>query len=311
MPPTYRRMSLNRPISRTVRLLFWALCASFAWNVSAAEVLALMPDVREPYRSVLNQIVDGIRAAADTRLVEVPATPGNSRSPITVANERVVIALGSTAVQAALTTSARLPVVTGAVVSPTGDPPLPGVSLESDPTALFRQLHALRPGIRRVFWLYRPERSGWLLENARAAARGTGVELVAHPVDGARDAMRGYQEILNTADSGTDAVWLSQDPALVNDDSTLPDILSLAWTHNTVVFSGSLQHVANGVLFALVPDNATMGQELARVALAEAKGKSVGFIPNRGLRRAVNWRTAEHLGIAVDSRDYDLVLPAR
>jgi hypothetical protein len=65
------------------------------------------------------------------------------------------------------------------------------------------------------------------------------------------------------------------------------------------------------VLFALVPDNGAMGQELARVALAEAKGKPVGFIPNRGLRRAINRRTAEHLGIAVDPRDYDFVLPAR
>jgi putative ABC transport system substrate-binding protein len=279
--------------------------------VSAAEVLTLMPDVSEPYRSVLNQIVDGIRAAADTRLVEVPATPSGTGTPVRVNDERVVIALGSTAVQAAISTSPRLPVVTGAVVSPTGEPPLPGVSLESDPTALFKQLRALRPGVRRVFWLYRPERNGWLLENAIAAAKGAGLELVGRAVDNARDATRGYQEILNSADSATDALWLSQDPALVNDESTLPDILSLAWTHNTVVFSGSLQHVANGVLFALVPDNGAMGQELARVALAEAKGKAVGFIPNRGLRRAINRRTAEHLGIALDTRDYDFVLPAR
>lgn len=270
-----------------------------------------MPDVREPYRSVLNQIVDGIRAAADTRLEEVPATPQNAGNPVTVAGERVVIALGGTAVQAALAAPTRLPVVAGAVVSPTGEPPLPGVSLESDPGALFRQLHALRPGIRRVFWLYRPERNGWLLQGARAAASNLGLELVSRPVDSARDAIRGYQEILNSADSATDALWLSQDPALVNDDSTLPDILSLAWTHNTVLFSGSLQHVANGVLFALVPDNGAMGRELARVALAEAKGQAVGFIPNRGLRRAINRRTAEHLGIAVDTREYDFVLPAR
>jgi putative ABC transport system substrate-binding protein len=293
------------------RLLIWALCASFAWRVSAAEVLTLIPDVREPYRSVLNQIVNGIRTAADTRLVEVPATAGSTENPVKLADERVVIALGNSAVQVALATSTRLPVVTGAIVSPTGEPPLPGVSLETDPTALFRQLHALRPGIRRVFWLYRPERSGWLLQDARTAASNLGLELVSRPVDTARDAIRGYQELLDSADSQTDALWLSQDPALVNDDSTLPDILSLAWTHNTVVFSGSLQHVANGVLFALVPDNGAMGQELARVALAKAKGKSVGFIPNRGLRRAINRRTAEHLGIAVDARDYDFVLPAR
>ena len=311
MLPTRCRPSIARPPSRLVRLLLCGFFATLAWGVSAAEVLTLMPDVREPYRSVLNQIVDGIRAKADTRLVEIPATPGGDGSAFAVGDERVLIALGSTAVQAALSTSARLPVVAGAVVSPTGEPPVPGVSLESDPAALFRQLRALRPGIRRVFWLYRSERSGWLLENARAAAGNLGLELVSRPVDSARDAIRGYQEILDSADSQTAALWLSQDPVLVNDDSTLPDILNLAWTHNVVVFSGSLQQVARGVLFALVPDNGAMGEELARVALAQAKGKSVGFIPNRGLRRAINQRTAEHLGIVMDPRDYDFVLPAR
>jgi hypothetical protein len=54
-----------------------------------------------------------------------------------------------------------------------------------------------------------------------------------------------------------------------------------------------------------------MGSELARVALDLADGKTVTFRPNRSLRSAINRRTAEHLGIAVDARDYDLVLPAR
>lgn len=311
MPATRCRDTRGKLHSRlATRLFAFAVLASAAWAVAAADVLAVVPDVREPYRSVLYQMLDGIRKTASVRLVQLPAGE-TSASLLTVTDERVVIALGSTAVQAAESSSTRLPMVTGAVVTPTGQPPLPGISLESDPGALFEQLISLRPGILTVHWLYRPARSGWLLENAQAAARKYKLELDAVATDDARTSAQRYQEILNRADSATEAVWLSQDPALVGEDSTLPDILNRAWANNIVVFSGSLQHVAHGVLFALFPDNEAMGSNLAKLALEHAGGAPARFEPNRGLRRAVNRRTAEHLNIRLEPGDYDLVLPAR
>lgn len=294
-----------------IRLCVLVVMTNMAWAVAAADVLAVVPDVREPYRSVLNQMLDGIRRAASVRLVQIPAPGAGSAPPLTVTDERVVIALGSTAVEAAGSLSARLPVVTGAIVTPTGQPPLPGISLETDPGVLFKKLLSLRPGIRTVHWLYRPARSGWLLERAQAAARKYKLKLDAIATEDARSAAQRYQEILNHADSATEAVWLSQDPALVSNDSTLPDILNRAWENNIIVFSGSVQHVAHGVLFALYPDNEAMGNDLAKLALALANGAPPRFDPNRGLRRAVNRRTAEHLNISLESGDYDLVLPAR
>lgn len=312
MPATICRGTRGKLHSRlAVRLFAFAALASLTWAVAAAEVLAVVPDVREPYRSVLDQMVEGIRKTTSARLVQIPATETAGELSLTVIDERVVIALGSTAVQAAQPLLARLPIVTGAVVMPAGQPPLPGVSLESDPGALFEQLVRLRPGIRTVHWLYRPARSGWLLETAQAGARKHKLQLVAIATDDARTAAQRYQEILSRADSASEAVWLSQDPALVSDDSALPDILDRAWANHIVVFSGSVQHVAHGVLFALFPDNERMGANLARLALARADGAPVQFEPNRGLRRAINRRTAEHLGISLDPGNYDLVLPAR
>ncbi len=312
MPATYCRGTYGKLRSRlVVRLFAFAALVSAVLTVSAADVLTVVPDVREPYRSVLYQMVDGIRKTASTRLVLIPGTETGGGASLSVNEEKVLIALGNTAVQAAEPLSARLPVVAGAIVTPSGQPPLPGISLESDPGALFRQLLSLRPGIRTVHWLYRPARSGWLLERAQAEARKLKLELAAVATDDARTAAQGYQEILNSADNATEALWLSQDPALVSEDSTLPDILNQAWANNFVVFSGSVQHVAHGVLFALFPDNEAMGANLAQLALAHASGKSVQFEPNRGLRRAINRRTAEHLGIGLEPSDYDLVLPAR
>jgi putative ABC transport system substrate-binding protein len=293
--PACRRDTQGKPLflRLIVPLFVLGIFSSLAWDAAAADVLAVVPDVREPYRSVLYQMVDGIRKTASVRLLEIPSTPGAPQAQaLSVADERVLIALGATALEAAGSLSTQIPIVAGAIVAPAGQPPLPGISLESDPGALFEQLLRLRPGIRTVHWLYRPARSGWLLERARAAAHR-------------------YQEILISADSATEALWLSQDPALLSDDSMLPDILNRAWANNIVVFSGSVQHVAHGVLFALFPDNEAMGADLARLALAHASGKTARFEPNRGLRRAINRRTAEHLGIRLATADYDLVLPAR
>lgn len=293
------------------RVLVFAVLLATGWSAAAADVLAIVPDVSEPYRAVLYQIVDGMRRSASVRLVQIPSSNRPNQPALTVEGERVAIALGGTAVQAADPLRARLPVLAGAVVAPTGTPPLPGVSLETDPEALFKHLTALRPTIRTVHWLYRPERSGWMLPHAQAAARQSKLTLVAVAVEDARSAAQRYQEILGRADSQTDAVWLSQDPALIGADSTLPDILGRAWARNIVVFSGSVQHVAHGVLFALYPDNTAMGENLARLALAHASGRPATFQPNRELVAAINRRTAEHLGITPELARYDLVLPAR
>lgn len=301
---------LRRPCVSGRAVVFAVLCAC-GWSAAAADVLAIVPDVREPYRSVLYQIVDGMRGGASVRLVQLSAEQGGKQAAPTVEGERVAIALGGTAAQVAEPIRAQLPLFVGAVVTPSGQPPLPGLSLETDPARLFERLTELRPTIRTVHWLYRPERSGWMLERAQAAARQNNLTLAAAAVENARAAAQRYQELLAGADSKTDAVWLSQDPALIGNDTTLPDILGNAWARNIVVFSGSVQHVAHGVLFALYPDNAAMGKSLVRMALAHAGGAATDFEPNREVQSAINRRTAEHLGIAPALDRYDVVLPAR
>lgn len=280
-------------------------------SVTAAELLVTMPQVREPYRSVLNQIVDGVERTASVRLVVLDEAALARTGAVLPQGERVVIALGISAVKASSPLRTQLPVAVGAILTPDGHPPLPGISLEADPDLLFARLRLLRPNIRTVYWLYRPVRNGWLLDHAEEAAHAHDLELIAIATENARTAAQRYQEILNRVDSSIEAVWLTQDPALLSVDSALPDILNRAWTKNIVVFSGSVQHVAHGVLFALFPDNVAMGEDLAQLALAHADGETVTFTPNRSLRSAINRRTAEHLGITVDARDYDLVLPAR
>ncbi len=309
MPHGGRNYKRGPPLA--ARLVVAVFLVSHAALV-AAELLVVVPEVREPYRSVLAQIVDGIKTVTSARVTQsAEKTASGSGQNRSGRDAPVTIALGSTAVSAAAKMSDRQSFIVGAVIMPTGEPPLPGISLEPDPGRLFDQLVRLQPRIRTVHWLYRPARSGWLLERAQAAADERKLRLVAVATQDARAAAHRYQEILATADSTTDALWLSQDPAILGEDSTLPDILERAWAKNVIVFSGSAQHVARGALFALFPDNVGMGADLAKMALQKSKGVATKFELNRSLRRAINRRTAEHLRIAMEPGDYDLVLPVR
>lgn len=310
-PAPHRAATRQCGLRRICVIAVFMGLAGIGWAAAAADVLAIVPEVSEPYRSVLYQIVDGMRRTASVRVVQLSAGTSSAQPDLSVRDERVAIALGNTAVTAAAVLQTRVPVVAGAIVAPTGQPPLPGLSLEADPGALFKQLLDLQPSIRTVHWLYRPDRSGWLLKRAQRAAANHKLTLAAVAVLDARSAAQHYQEILSRADSKSDALWLSQDPALISNDTALPDILGKAWANNIVVFSGSVQHVARGVLFALFPDNGAIGADLARLALAHADGAAMQFEPNQSLQSAINRRTAEHLGIAPALGNYDVVFPAR
>jgi hypothetical protein len=80
------------------RLIAFAALLATGLSAAAADVLAIVPDVSEPYRAVLYQIVDGMRRSASVRLVQIPSGAAPGRPALTVEGERVAIALGGTAV---------------------------------------------------------------------------------------------------------------------------------------------------------------------------------------------------------------------
>jgi putative ABC transport system substrate-binding protein len=64
----------------------------------------------------------------------------------------------------------------------------------------------------------------------------------------------------------------------------------------------------------MYPNNEAHGKQAASLLLKEARGYQVDkrIYPTEGLQRAINSRTAEHLGLDVSKaelREFDLVFP--
>jgi putative ABC transport system substrate-binding protein len=161
--------------------------------------------------------------------------------------------------------------------------------------------------------VYDPRQNAWMMRLAKEAARAQGLELVAREAQDLRSAISTYQQILATADSSQDAIWLPQDSTTVEDGTVLPLVLQESWARNLAVFSSSFGHVKRGVLFSLYPNNVELGRHLAGSALgylASGGNEGGGMLPLREVLMAINQRTARHLDINTSrQQDVDMVFP--
>lgn len=278
-------------------------------------ITVIYPDIGEPYRSVFAQIIDGIQDRAGGRVIaNVAVGPkldvGALNDSLRRQDARVVIALGREGMKVASALDNNIGIVAGGVLAaPAQDTrSLQVNSLSPDPALLFSHLKGMVPRVRRVFAVYDPRQSAWMMHLAKEAARAQGLELVVYEVHDLRSAMHAYQEIFNTVDSRRDALWLPQDATSVEDSSVLPLVLQESWNRNLAVFSSSFAYVRRGLLFSLYPDNVELGRQLASSALgflASSKKEMPGMLPLRAVQMAVNLRTAKHLGIDLD-RQHDV-----
>jgi len=320
-------LAWTAPVIADAPMPFNAARAALVLAAGAADVrgqdrtvAVIYPKLGDPYRSVFAQIVAGIREASSRDMVSIELTPDISVDELADQLHRqqagVVIALGRQGLKLAARLPDTLPIVGGAVLASPEDRPGSGtlVSLAPDPRLLIEQLKRLAPSVKRVHVVYSPQQNRWLMELAASAARSNGVDLLPIETDDLRAALKEFHAIMDTAKVGQDAIWLPQDSRVLDEQVVLPFVLQAAWDRSIIVFSSTLGHVRRGALFALYPDNAEMGRQLATSASTLLSQKGAPAIePVNTLRLALNTRTAGHLGLNIEPIENDIALrfPAR
>jgi putative ABC transport system substrate-binding protein len=314
---------MQLPAFNSIRSVAAALLAGLLLCAPApqarCEALAVIyPDIGEPYRRVFSEIIGGIeeqsKAKARAFPVAAGSEPADVQSGLRAAGARVVIALGRLGMKAASTLDPSVAVVVGGVSAVPDPDKLTGISLMPDPALLFTQLRALVPGVRRVLVVYNPLSNEPLIKLAREAAKAQGLELQALEALDLAAAARRYEAALASADARRDALWLPQDLTTVDETTILPIVLRESWNRGLPIFSSSVLHVKKGALFALYPNNAGLGRELAALAMSLQNGEPVrrGIAPLRSVHAALNSRTASHIGLTLapgQQQAFDAIYP--
>ena len=208
------------------------------------------------------------------------------------------VILGKASQQLSLQLDLNIPVVTGAHILASDSSA--SVCLAAAPDILFAKLTQLSPKVRRVFVIHSERNTGWLIKDAQAAARQRNLKLVPLVIESQTEVASALNEMLQKVEPGRDAIWLPLDP-MVPTRTILPKLLKVAWQKDLIIFSNNPIDVKKGILFAMYPDYANMGQQL--VAMAQARIQNQGTAQpeaSRYLKIALNNRTASHLGIDID-----------
>lgn len=283
----------------------------------------IYPEIREPYRSVFIRISEGVKDELGDKVIirSLQREDVISETATWIESRLInsVIALGRHGQALHKELPDSIPVILGAVhMSPElQESRYIGITLTPDPLMVFNRLRDLAPETERVHVVYHRVRNAWMIDKAKDAAQQLGIALDARPADNLPDAAKLYQEILANQEAGTDALWLLQNPAVLDERALLPEILKTAWDRKLTVFSSNPAHVKRGVLFALYPDNYNMGRSLAKLALNITRNGQLsarqGLEPLEDLMIAVNIRTGAHLGLNISRhqmRSFDLVFPS-
>lgn len=303
----------SRPVRRWLLLTCLLLVMPVLQAAESVRIAVLYPTASEQVGQIYEQIIRGMAREGVVllrRSLDEDTEAAEIQHWLKSEGSQAVVLLGKRGLRFSAGLRVDIPVITGAHVGIRAD--RSAVTLAADPAQLLQTLKALQPGVRRVCVIYNPQNSGWLIELARAAADKLGVTLKAVPSASARESGLALRQILQQAKPGQDAVWLLLDPVFPV-KLLLPELLKVAWERDLLIFSGNPYHVQQGVLFALYPDYSVLGRQLVGLALRQVEaGGPVTHEPSRYLKRAINLRTAAHLGISAERaarQGFDLSFP--
>ena len=310
---------MNCLIKLYVRISIAALLCWCASTFAESKVGIIIPQLRAPFNEIFEAVADGVdnklgRPAARI-VLQKDYAPGEINNWLRKENISSVITLGSRGKKATMYIPNNTPVVLGGLLSaPSSTNIYPGLALTADPGTMFGLLRKLDESRNKIIVVYNPLKYQWLIDHAKRQTAENRVQLVGYEATTLKQAAIIYDEILSQPNLGDTALWLLQDRTVIDSKVVLPFILEKSWKKNMVVFSSALGHVNKGVLFAMYPDNNLHGEQLVELLLelqSDIAPKNK-ILPSKGLQKAINSRTAEHLGINLSKselRDYDVIFP--
>lgn len=262
-----------------------------------------------------NQAVSGFKSSmpSDTKFIEydLKGDTGFGRKyagKIRASGADLVLAVGLKAAIAARLELFDVPVVFCMVLHPSkydlkaGN--MVGVSVKTPIGAQLSTLHAVLPGLKRIGYLYDPEKTPRLPAETITQARQLGITLIDRQVKTEEQVPTALRELLTEVE----ALWLISDSTVLTEES-FAFLLSASFDRRVPVIGFDPEFVRRGALMSFWVDSVEIGQEASRTAQTILDGLAVPpsrtFLPKQ--RISLNRGTAEYLGISIPPHVLNMV----
>lgn len=209
---------------------------------------------------------------------------------------RLILALGTPALEAAAQQAADVPIIAGMVLQEADirrAKNASGVFLDFPIETQFAWLRRILPEARRIGVVYNPAENRGAVETAGTVAKSLGLQLVAVEVSTPAELPAALESLSNRAD----ALWGLSDSVVVT-PQTAKNLLLFSF-RNRIPFIGlSAAWVKAGALYALDRDYRDIGRQCAELALKVLSGVDPGSlapVPPRRITYSLNLKTAEQM----------------
>lgn len=269
----------------------------------AHEVVILKSANIAPY----NRAISGFKSSmpSDTAYVEYDlkgdAEAGRKYAGrIRASGADLVLAVGSKAAIAARLELFDIPIIYSMVLHPAKydlkAPNIAGVSANLPIAQQLSQLRTLMPNLKRIGYLYDPDKTQPLSMEATNQARQLGITFIDRQVRTEEQVPTALRELL----SEVDALWLMSDSTVLTEES-FSFLLRAAFEHHVPVIGFDPEFVRKGALISFWVDSIDVGREAAHLAQTILAGSSIpsskAYLPKQ--RMSLNRGTAEYLGITI------------
>lgn len=281
-----------RAAALRVLLLLAALGAAPASN--ARDVLAVVSPPPGPYEAAHKAF-----AAAMGRDVPAVRLPGR----VSAARARVVVAFGSEAAVQRYPEPSTLIVCVAPGLGATMTRPgrLVFIAMKPSPGRLLAEIRRVQPRLKRFAVLSIGRDTDAYVSEARRAAAGLGIEILAPRATG-RD---GVLHALRSLAGKADAVWLAPDPALVTPEN-FQAIVQFSFDNDVPFYAPTRGLAATGAAGAVSvsPEEAgRMAADFTRRALA---GETLpAIVYPTGTSLTISVKSAKAAGLAIDAGALD------
>ncbi len=269
---------------------------------AAQEIVAVQSVRVTPYE----EAIEGFKNVCDARIKELVLSELKETEVVEkIAEIRpdMVLAIGMDALSTVKIIE-NIPVVYLMVLNPQSvvstERNITGVSMNIPQERQLRAFLEALPDLKTVGLLYDPDRTGYLAENAREAAREIGINLIAKEVHRSSDVPLSIKDMKGKID----AFWMLPDLTVITPETV--EYLLLFSLENTVpILTFAQKYVELGALMCVGIDAFDIGAqagEMAEKILSGRDVKDVQWVDARKAVISINLKVARKLGITIDEK---------
>lgn len=269
---------------------------------AAQEIVAVQSVRVAPYE----EAIEGFRNVCDAKIKKLVVSELEGTDVSEKINEirpDVVLAMGMDALSR-LKGIENIPIVYLMVLNPqsvvSAERNITGVSMNIPQERQLRAFLEVLPDLNSIGLLYDPERTGYLAENAREAARKIGINLIAREVHRSSEVPLLIKEMKGKID----AFWMLPDLTVITPETV--EYLLLFSLENTVpILTFAQKYVELGALMSVgidAFDIGTQAGEMAEKILSARDVKDVQRVDARKAVISINLKVAGKLGVTIDKK---------